>query len=252
MKKMMIGSSQEAWIKKFTDLTAQTEFEFQVLTSQDCFDLLNKLNNAIPNVLVLDERMHKGPVKRVLQAIQRNKKWDSLAVAVCIDSQNFDQYTEFADLVVKGRLHLLDLNLLSDQVEKTLVKALSFSTQNTTSEEYNVKFLSSGETLLRKGEPGECVYIVKQGELEARLPTESGSEALGRIVAGEFVGEMAYINGEPRSADVVALSSCELIQIPIEKLDLVLFQKPAWSKALMKTLTKRIKNSNAQKIKKSA
>ncbi|MCB0415661.1 MAG: Crp/Fnr family transcriptional regulator, partial [Bdellovibrionales bacterium] len=56
--------------------------------------------------------------------------------------------------------------------------------------------------------------------------------------------EMAYINGEPRSADVVALSDCELIEFGVDRLDSLLFKKPSWSKALMKTLSKRLKRAN--------
>jgi hypothetical protein len=57
-------------------------------------------------------------------------------------------------------------------------------------------------------------------------------------------GEMAYINGEPRAANVIAEGPSELIEIPFERLDHVLFQKPMWSKALMRTLSKRLKNAN--------
>jgi CRP/FNR family cyclic AMP-dependent transcriptional regulator len=43
---------------------------------------------------------------------------------------------------------------------------------------------------------------------------------------------------------VKALSDCELIEIPIGTLDTVLFSKPAWARALMMTLSKRLKRSN--------
>ncbi|MBL7688606.1 MAG: Crp/Fnr family transcriptional regulator, partial [Bdellovibrionaceae bacterium] len=60
----------------------------------------------------------------------------------------------------------------------------------------------------------------------------------------EFVGEMAHINQEPRSASVKALEDCELIEIPNGSLDLVLFSKPAWAQALMRTLSRRLKRIN--------
>lgn len=64
---------------------------------------------------------------------------------------------------------------------------------------------------------------------------------LGKIKAGEFVGEMAHINKEPRSATVTAVTDCELIEIPFGSLDPILFSKPSWSKALFVTLSKRLK-----------
>ena len=67
---------------------------------------------------------------------------------------------------------------------------------------------------------------------------------LGTIRPGEFVGEMAHINNENRTATVRAISDCELIEIPNGTLDLVLFSKPVWARALVSTLSKRLKMSN--------
>ncbi len=85
---------------------------------------------------------------------------------------------------------------------------------------------------------GRLIAIAHHGAAEAR--------ELGIVETGEFVGEMAYINGEPRSATVKALDLCELIEIPVHLLDHVLFTKPAWAKALMKTLSKRVKAANTK------
>jgi CRP-like cAMP-binding protein len=67
---------------------------------------------------------------------------------------------------------------------------------------------------------------------------------LGNVESGEFVGEMAYINNEPRSATIEATSNAQLIEVPIELVDKILYKRPAWSKALMQTLSKRLKNAN--------
>ena len=60
----------------------------------------------------------------------------------------------------------------------------------------------------------------------------------------EFAGEMAYINNEPRSAFIEATSDAQLIEVPIELVDKILYKRPAWSKALMQTLSKRLKTAN--------
>jgi CRP-like cAMP-binding protein len=109
---------------------------------------------------------------------------------------------------------------------------------------YHLRFLAADQVLLKDGEEGKFVYILRSGRLKAIKTVEGKEVALGFVEPGEFVGEMAYINGEPRSADVVSMTDCELIEIPSGCLDSVLFSKPAWSKSLMKTLSKRLKQSN--------
>jgi len=55
---------------------------------------------------------------------------------------------------------------------------------------------------------------------------------------------MAYINNDSRSAYIEATSNAQLIEVPIELVDKILYKRPAWSKALMQTLSKRLKNAN--------
>jgi CRP/FNR family transcriptional regulator, cyclic AMP receptor protein len=67
---------------------------------------------------------------------------------------------------------------------------------------------------------------------------------LGEIASGEFVGEMGHFNHEPRSATVEAVTEVDLIEIPLESLENVIFTKPSWARALVKTLAQRLKRAN--------
>ncbi len=71
--------------------------------------------------------------------------------------------------------------------------------------------LPGGTTLFSAGEPADAVYFVFTGCLGAYAhDSAGGSRFLGRILAGESVGEMALISGKPRSATVVALRDSEI------------------------------------------
>jgi CRP-like cAMP-binding protein len=60
-----------------------------------------------------------------------------------------------------------------------------------------------GDTLFREGDPGDALMMVLDGELVARARTQSGTEEeVARLGPGEVVGEMAFIDAEPRSATV--------------------------------------------------
>ncbi len=74
--------------------------------------------------------------------------------------------------------------------------------------------LKKGETLFRKGDEGTSLYIVKSGSVKIVLPSDMGDEVTPAILSeGDFFGEMALLDGLPRSADVVALEPSELLAL---------------------------------------
>ena len=62
------------------------------------------------------------------------------------------------------------------------------------------------DRIVRKGERGDAVFFIASGAVEVVLP-----ERRVRLGSGEFFGEMALLSGQPRRADVVALSYCQLL-----------------------------------------
>jgi len=68
----------------------------------------------------------------------------------------------------------------------------------------------AGTVLCRRGEPGDCFYVVQDGELEVRLGLGPDAVTLNRLSSGHAFGEMALLTGQPRSADVVAVSDSTL------------------------------------------
>ena len=71
--------------------------------------------------------------------------------------------------------------------------------------------LAGGTTLFEADEPADAIYFVIAGSLGAyRRDADGSKQFLGRIAAGESVGEMALISGKARSATVIALRDCEI------------------------------------------
>lgn len=74
--------------------------------------------------------------------------------------------------------------------------------------------LKKGEALFRKGDEGNTLYIVREGSIKIVLPSEMGDEVTPAILSpGDFFGEMALLDGLPRSADAVALEHSELLAL---------------------------------------
>jgi CRP-like cAMP-binding protein len=75
-----------------------------------------------------------------------------------------------------------------------------------------------GEVLFHQGDPGDALFIVTAGAVKILLPSEDGDEAiLATVRPGEFFGELALIDGAPRSATAVALEPTETLVLPRDR-----------------------------------
>ena len=72
--------------------------------------------------------------------------------------------------------------------------------------------LKKGEVFFRKGSKGTVLYIINKGAIKIVLPSKEGGEIILAIFTkGDFFGEMALLDGMPRSADAVALEPSEVL-----------------------------------------
>lgn len=70
--------------------------------------------------------------------------------------------------------------------------------------------VEKGRTIIRRGDPGDCMFFIVSGEVEVRLAPEPR-----RLGPGGFFGEIALITGEPRSATAVAAKETQLLALDI-------------------------------------
>ena len=67
----------------------------------------------------------------------------------------------------------------------------------------------AGTVVVREGDPGDSLCIIVSGSVEV-LKSE---QPVARLQAGDFFGEISLIDGEPRSATVVAVEELTLLTI---------------------------------------
>ena len=78
----------------------------------------------------------------------------------------------------------------------------------------NTLHVEADQTLFRQSEEATAMYVVESGELEVRATTPMGEDViLAVLTAGSIVGEMALLEGAPRSATVRSLGSATLYQL---------------------------------------
>ncbi len=104
--------------------------------------------------------------------------------------------------------------------------------------------LREGEVLFNMGDPGNDLVIVQTGCVAIYVPNseKSGKEQPIRIFrAGEALGEMALIDGRPRSLSARALEASDILLLTGDDFRALLAQSPALSLAVMGGLSDRIR-----------
>lgn len=77
-----------------------------------------------------------------------------------------------------------------------------------------------GDVVVRQGEPGTSLYVVRRGELEVLVEDESHKvRRVALLGPGEYFGEIALLERVPRTATVRALTECELFALSKEDFD---------------------------------
>lgn len=96
-----------------------------------------------------------------------------------------------------------------------------------------------GEALTRQGATGHWLYILAKGEAEVQLRGEGGAEKIARLKAGDFMGEMALLTGEPRTATVVAVGNVECYRLDRDGFRDIVARRPEIAENIAKTLAER-------------
>lgn len=96
--------------------------------------------------------------------------------------------------------------------------------------------------ILFEDDPGDALYVVATGQVKVVLIGEDGREVILSVLGeGEFFGEMALIDDEPRSAHVIAMEDSSLIVLRREDFQRILIHAPGIALALLKELSRRLR-----------
>jgi len=102
-----------------------------------------------------------------------------------------------------------------------------------------------GSTIIHAGDVADSLYIVMSGRLKVMMGEADGKEViLGILGPGEFFGEMGLIDGNPRSATVVAIEPCELLAVTKAAFKKCLVENVPLAMAVMRVLVRRLREAD--------
>ena len=107
--------------------------------------------------------------------------------------------------------------------------------------EPDIRSFRQGETIFKEGEPADCMFSVVEGSVAIELR----GAVVEHIGPGGVFGEMALIDGQPRSATAVAAADCSLAAINEKRFLRLVEQTPKFALQLMQVITERLRRTSA-------
>jgi len=107
--------------------------------------------------------------------------------------------------------------------------------------------LGAEELLFQKGDPGDALFAVRRGQVRISTGTDAGKRlTLNSLGSGDVFGEIALLDGRPRTADAVALTDCELMTVDRRDFQPFLRDNPDVALQLIEVLCERLRHTSEQ------
>ncbi len=102
--------------------------------------------------------------------------------------------------------------------------------------------VSAGETIFKKGSPGDALYIVRRGAVSIR----DGAVELALSKTGDFFGELALLDNEPRSADAVAVEDTSLAKLHGADFRELMARRPQIQERILRVIVRRLRAASTR------
>ncbi len=123
------------------------------------------------------------------------------------------------------------IKMLADVDERLLASLLTY---------LEVLRVPAFGTVVNKGEQGDSLFMVLEGEVRARVNIDGRETTLTTMGVGECFGELAIVDQGPRSADVIANQPSILVKVSAAALKKMFAEAPALAAPFMFALTRVI------------
>lgn len=103
----------------------------------------------------------------------------------------------------------------------------------------------AGKAVFRQDDPGSSLYVIESGVVKVQRTSPEGKEVILTILGpGDFFGELALLDGEPRSADAVAKEDTALLVLERDDFLAFLDRAPAVATKLLAALSRRLRRTD--------
>ena len=104
--------------------------------------------------------------------------------------------------------------------------------------------VSDGTELTRQGEAGEAMYLIASGKVVVRR----NGRKIAERKKGDFIGEMALLDGQTRSATVVADGAVTVFEVHRRDFAKLLDQVPGFARSILAGLSHRLREAESGQV----
>ncbi len=104
------------------------------------------------------------------------------------------------------------------------------------------RVVPSGETIIREGEIGDCMFVIQSGRVEVVTGSDDAELQVAVLGSGDFFGEMSLFDKEVRSATVRALGEARVLTIDKRNILKRISENPLLALNILKTMSRRIRD----------
>lgn len=108
------------------------------------------------------------------------------------------------------------------------------------------RMIKKGELIFAEGENSRAMYLLQSGMIRIFKKKGDAQIELDTIRTGQVLGELAFLDGNPRSASGEALIDSEVIEISGPAFQAALGLMPEWLKILLKTIVGRLRTASTR------
>lgn len=135
-------------------------------------------------------------------------------------------------------------DLLDSLRRVDLFAELTEAQQADLARQFRSKRFDAGQVIFLRGDPGDALYVIASGHVSVGLTSAGGKEVLlTQLGPGDFFGDLALLDGEPRSADCIAQTECWLLVLQEADFAAFLEAEVGVAKRLLAAMSRRLRRN---------
>ncbi len=193
--------------------------EIAILTQGNFFGEMGFFGNGIRKASVdaLDDV--------ILLEIPKNSLLKLIELSPSINDILFKYYQE----------RILDLILALSP----LFKGLDSKIRKEIIKKFSLKKFKKGELIIKEGEYSDSMFLIKSGEVEVYIEKYGVKKVLSTLTEGDFFGEIALLTGQKRTANVIAKTDVEVLELTKKDIDEIMKHHPVLLDVLKNAIQER-------------
>ena len=138
--------------------------------------------------------------------------------------------------IEKETLYLKQVPLFADLADEEVRELMTVARRRT---------FRAGEVIFHREDPGQVLYVIKEGKVKICQISPDGQEMTLTVLGkGEYFGELALLDGLPRSTDAIASERVECYTLQRTDFHNAIMKNPKIAIQALEVLSKRLRNTN--------